>query len=270
MKTIIKTAIFSTLVLFLSACEKVIEVDLEEAQSQVVIEANLQAEDNIITVNISNTAPYFESGNTNKIENATVSLINSANETISLNHIENGEYNASITPIYGAEYTLRVVYNGETYEANSILPNQVQIDSAFSQYQEAFGPSEAGYQVFLRYSDPANENNYYRLRHYLNNELQNTTADLQMLNDNFNDGNRVQTQLFLKTFDPGDVVNVELIHFDESSYDYFSSLSDIVGSNNGPNSGSAAPGNPISNWTNNALGYFSCSTSSFYSVVVEE
>lgn len=270
MKTIIKTAIYSTLVLFLTACEKVIEVDLEEAQSQIVIEGNLEAENNSISVKISSTAPYFESGSTNKIENATVTLENDANESITLAHTQNGEYSANLSPVYGAEYTLKVIHNGETYEANSVLPNQVEIDSAFSMYQEAFGPSEAGYQVFLRYTDPANENNYYRLRHSLNNELQNTSADLQVLNDNFNDGNQVQTQLFLKTFDPGDEVNIELIHFDEASYDYFSSLSDIIGSNNGPNSGSAAPGNPISNWTNNALGYFSCSTSSFFSLVVEE
>ena len=91
---------------------------------------------------------------------------------------------------------------------------------------------------------------------------------MQVLNDNRNDGNQVRTSLMMKTFQSGDLVEIELIHFDEASYNYFSTLGDIIGSSRGPNSGSAAPGNPISNWTNGALGYFSAYSADVAEIVI--
>jgi len=254
----------------LASCEKVIDVELEDSTPKIVIEAVLQEGESDFVVSISKTAPYFDNQSPKVIDDAIVLLSDDKNNTYEIHNIGNGKYKKSMKASTNTEYQLQVKIDGTAYLATSYLPEKVAIDSVYDVYEEGFGPRESGYTVYLQYSDPANVPNYYRVTHDLNGEYQNNAEDLQVLNDNNNDGNQARIPLFMQTFQKGDAVNLSLIHFDESSYDYFSSLGDIIGGNMGPNSGSAAPGNPISNWSNNALGYFSTYSADTVSLVVGE
>ncbi len=270
MKKIIYSTIISLLIMSQYACEKVIDVDLDEADQELVIEALLEEGLHNFQVIISKTAPYFDNQPTEKIDNATVTLSDGGDNTYAIPNINDGTYEALIHAEANKTYTLRVELDGNEYTAESYLPGQVQLDTVYAEYEEGFGPQDEGYVVYFKYTDPANTDNYYRVRHYLNDELQNTGEDMQIFNDNLNDGNTVRYPLFLKTFDFEDTVAVELIHFDEASYDYFNSLADISGASTGPNSGSAAPGNPISNWTGNILGYFSAYSNDSLTLIITE
>lgn len=257
-----------SITLLISSCEKVIDVDLKDAEAELVIEAVLQEGKNEFVVSISKTAPYFDNTQSEIIDDAMVTL-KIGNETIvDIPSIGNGHYANTITATTDTEYQLEVELDGLIYTANSYLPEVVLIDSVYAVFEEGFGPRESGYTVYVKYTDPAVVSNYYRLQHSLNGAYQNKAEDLQVMNDNRNDGNQVRIPLMMKTFQKGDLVKIELIHFDEGSYDYFNSLGDIIGSGRGPNSGSAAPGNPISNWTNGALGYFSSISSDTSSLVI--
>lgn len=57
------------IVIIFGACEKVIDVPLEESDKQIVIEAKLHEGIQNFRVDISKTAPYFEDIMPEKIEN---------------------------------------------------------------------------------------------------------------------------------------------------------------------------------------------------------
>lgn len=268
MKSLKYLVTFLSIALLASSCEKVIDVDLIDEDPELVIEAVLKEGKHEFVVSISKTAPYFDNTPSEKIDNAKVLLKIGNGNIIDIPSLGNGTYADTITAADNTEFQLEVDVDGVVYIASSYLPETVAIDSIYAVFEEGFGPRESGYQVYLEYTDPANVSNFYRLLHSLNGEYQNTASDLQILNDNRNDGNQVRIPLMMKTFQKGDLVEVELIHFDEASFDYYSSLGDIIGGGMGSNNGSAAPGNPISNWSNGALGYFSTMSSDTTKIVV--
>lgn len=267
MKSIHIIISFLITLITLISCEKVIDVELEDSEPKIVIEAVLEEGENEFEVKISKTAPYFESSPAEVIETAIVTL-SFENNTIEIPNTGNGSYKTIISAVPNSEYRLDVIIDEVFYTAYSYLPESIPIDSAYAIYETGFGPKETGYTVYVIYSDPIGTNNYYRLTHSLNGDFQNLAADLRVLNDNNNDGSQPRIPLSFNAFEEGDIIDINLIHFDEASYDYFSSLGDIIGSNNGPNSGSAAPGNPISNWSNYALGYFSAYSKSSTRLVI--
>ncbi|ALO14091.1 hypothetical protein L21SP5_00412 [Salinivirga cyanobacteriivorans] len=267
MKYLLKSLYFILIILSAISCEKVIEVDLDDSEPKLVIEATLLEGDNECKVVISKSAPYFDSSPIEKIDNATVTLYFEGNELV-IPNVEPGEYRLQVDAEADVEYKLEVEVEGNLYTAFSYMPQSIPIDSIYAIYEEGFGPFESGYTVYVMLSDPAGIANYYRFTHYLNGEYQNEADDLLVLDDNLNDGSQPMIPLRQQAFEEGDMVEVNLIHFDEASYDYFRTLGDIIGSGMGPNSGSAAPGNPISNWSNNALGYFSAYSYSSASIEI--
>ncbi|MEM6265488.1 MAG: DUF4249 domain-containing protein, partial [Bacteroidota bacterium] len=250
--------------LTMMACEKVIDVDLNEADRQLVIEAQLEEGEHVFEVYVTETGPYFSAGEQPIIRDAVVRLTDDQglDELIPVN--DDGFYTATIRAQAGRTYTLMVEIQGEVYQATSFLPSQVVLEDLLPEFQEARGPIEEGYLLYFYYNDPPNVPNFYRAVHRINGVAQLTGEDLQVVNDNINDGSYTRFPLFGQIFDPGDTVEVELIHFDEASYDYFSSLGDIIDTGGGPNSGSAAPANPVTNWRGPAdiLGYFTAYSSS--------
>lgn len=263
---------YITLSLFLligTSCEKVIDVDLKDASPELVIEAVILEGENDFTVKVSRTAPYFDNTPAEKIDNAKVSLKFNG-ETIDVPNVGRGEYITPLNAKVNTAFLLEVEVDGKSYSATTTLIEKVAIDNVYYEYEEAFGPREAGYTVYVKYSDPSNSTNFYRLTHFLNGEYQNTSKDLQVFDDSKTNGNQVKTPIRGKTFEKGDVIELQLIHFDEASYDYFNSLGDIINTGGGPNGGSAAPGNPLSNWSNNALGYFSAYSMDIASIIISE
>lgn len=269
MKTIKIILIAAVNLLFLNSCEKVIDIDLEESDSQITIEAQLEEGNHLFSVFVTKTAPYFDSQKNENIEDAIVTLSDDANNVYHIPHVKNGEYSLQINTMANKTYSLQAEIDGEIYEASSYLPPKVMLNEVYFEYQQGFGHMEEGYNVYFRYNDPAGEPNFYRVIYYLNDEIQLKSENLQVLNDNLNDGNTARFPLFQKVFQPGEKVTIKLMHLDEASYDYFSSLSDIVGGQMGPNSGSAAPGNPITNWSGGILGYFCAFSSDTLSTVIQ-
>lgn len=242
--------------LLVTACEKVIDVELNDADPKIVIEAVLMEGENDFEVKISRTAPYFDNSPSEKIDDASITL-KYGGETINVPSIGNGSYSVPVNAIINTEYHLEVNVDNEVYNASTTMLDKIAIDTIYYEYEEGFGPRESGYYVYIKYTDPGDEENFYRITYDLNGEYQNSEKSLKVFNDLRSNGNQPKESLGSKFFEEGDEVKVRLIHFDEPSYDYFNSLNDIIGGGGGPSGGAAAPGNPLSNWSNNALGYFS-------------
>jgi len=265
----IKLLPFAIISLFFS-CEKVIDIDLNESEKQVVIEAKLSEGTQSFSVIISQTAPYFESQSPQSVDNAIVTLRDETGSALLIPFQQNGIYTSEVTAISGRTYTLDVQIEDKIYTANTFLPEKVELTELYTEFRAAMGPNDEGYLVYFRYEDPPGVKNYYRVVHSVNGVPQNTGEDLQVLNDDFNDGSNARFALFQQFFQIQDTVEVVLQHFDETSYDYYNSLGDIVSGGVGFGGGSVAPGNPNSVWSDDALGYFSAIHSDTLSIIVSE
>lgn len=236
------------------SCEKVIDVDLNEANPAVVIEGNLNYEQGHLEVKITKTASYFGNDNMDKISNAKVIFKHHTGELIEINETSPGVYEDNhILVRPGNLYGLAVEIDGKEYTAESFLRESVPIDSVAYGYYQGNGFFDSGYRVKLYFSDPPDTDNYYRIKVYREGTLQNGVGDLIVFDDSAINGKMIEVTLRGQIFSEGDKAKVEMISLDKNAFEYFSGLRELINTN----PGSPAPANPISNFSNGALGYFS-------------
>ena len=259
------TLLFITITLLFS-CQKVIDVDLNDANPKLVIEANYTAQDSTVRVLISYTANYF-SGNPNPtVNNASVQIIdqNGISTTIPFN--ANGAYILSnYIPQFNTNYTMNVIVNGVTYSSSCFLPAVVNQEPITTQFlPDGFFGSAPFYLTFWRFNDPVGEENYYQARVTYNDTIKDGVFDLIIQDDKLINGNLAQRPIFTKLFQQFDTVEIEMRSISKTVYNYYYELQSLGGGQN-----SAAPANPSYYWTNKALGYFSCYGTSTQSLIIQ-
>lgn len=253
--------------MFISGCEKVIDVDLNEASPALVIQGNLSADQKVAEVKLTMTTSYFDTLSPEKVTGAKVSLEDDKGYKIVLNEKLKGVYAAfGLNPVYNTLYRLTVETKDNTYQAESVLIPPVTIDSVTWEYDEGNSFFDAGYYLNVWFFDPPSIQNYYRIQVYRNGLLKRSMDDLIVFNDRYVDGNKVEISLFNDPYYLNDTVLVKLISLDKNAYDYLSTLGELI--NNNP--GSAAPSNPNTNFSNGALGYFSAWSSDTLQVIIRE
>lgn len=253
--------------LFISGCEKVIDVDLNEASPALVIQGNLSSDQKVAEVKLTMTTNYFDTLSPGKVTGAKVSLEDDKGQKIVLNETLKGVYAAfGLNTFYNTQYRLTVESKNEIYQAESVLNPPVAIDSVTWEYDEGTSFFDAGYYLKIWFFDPPSIQNYYRIQVYRNGLLKRSMDDLIVFNDRYVDGNKVEISLFNDPYYLNDTVLVQLVSLDKNAYDYFSTLGELI--NNNP--GSAAPSNPNTNFSNGALGYFSAWSSDTLKVIIRE
>jgi len=251
------------LVLFAS-CEKVIDVDLNKATPQIVIEANLLEGTHNFKVRVSQTSSYFDNQASPAIINAHVILHDSSN-TMELQNSGNGYYQLeNYTAVSNANYILTVTVDGNSYNATSFMPPAVELDSLIYEYVPNADVSQSGYRVMCSWKDPINVTNYYRLISSKNNVAELKSNNLIALEDRLSDGLSVTVPLYSTIYQENDTVKVSLLSIDKNGYDYFNTLSQVAMNNNG-----TAPANPNTNFTGGALGYFVAASSSDKTIIIK-
>ena len=254
-------------VLLLFGCKKVIDVDLNEANPEVVIEANLSNTTNYAEVLLTKTGSYFGDSPIEDITGAEVIIENEFGSRFVLNEIEAGVYRADeILFPEEATYQLFVDVAGDKFESSSKLNTAVLIDSLTYYYDEGFAFLDAGYIVKIYFVDPPEIDNYYRIKVFENDTLKNDSEDLIIFDDRLIDGQALEVNLRGVIFDVNDTVSIQLISLDEGAYEYFHTFQELIN----VNPGSAAPANPTSNISNGALGYFSAWSADEKTVIIEE
>jgi hypothetical protein len=235
------------------ACEKVIDIDLADSKSTIVIEATITNNRDPFTVLVSKTSPYFGTATTNLVSGAKVSV-----------RVENGipKYFKESSPgVYKLEkttataknwYIVDVEYEGVTYSARSYMHDLVPIMDFSLSYFDGFGLFDSGYKVNCFIRDPAGIKNYYRMKIFVNGKL--NEDEINIYSDELFDGKVIGLVQHSAVFKETDNILVELQSIDKATYDYFSTLESISGIEMIQ---SASPANPISNFNNGALGYFS-------------
>lgn len=245
-----------------SSCEKVIDLDLENAEAKIVIEGNVSDQLENQYVRISKTIPFSTNNTFNGFKGAKVTLSTTSGSSINFAEVSDGLYKSQqFKGIPGTKYKLEVLADGKVYTAESTMPFPVVPDSIGFKKLNFFGNTTIYPTVF--YKDPANIQNQYRYILKINNKFQ---SDI-VFEDRFNDGNEVSDIIIYDGDDikSGDTIDIEMQSIDRKVFKYYFAISQIDG-NGGP---PVAPANPDSNFNNGALGIFSAYTKSTLNVLVK-
>ena len=261
--------IIALLIVFTS-CQKVIDIDLNAATPQYVIESVLLEGTQDFAVRVTKTSNYFSTDKATSVNNATVSLKKENGAALNLINENNGYYKAvKYTATNKTNYSVTVSVDGKTFEASSYLPKPITLDTVELEKDNGnpFGGAakDSIYQLYCVFQDPTGETNYYQIKTVVNGIPNDKGENILVFDDRFSNGNKIRIPIFTTEFKLNDKVEIELLSIDKKVYDYFNTLSTLV--SNGNNS--AAPANPLTNWSNGALGYFGAVSSSKKVVVVK-
>ena len=251
------------LALAFTSCEKIVSIDLNKANPQMVIEGIVTDQQVPDSVVLSKTGNYFEpSLYFPPVPNAFVTISDNLGTIDTLREVLPGTYRSSaLSGIPGRTYMLTVDAEGKVYNAVSTMPEKVTIDSLYVTPFRAFD-GDKGYNLYVMFKDPPTPGNYYRVNLSINRPLPPdsiTGERYHLFSDKLTNGNEVTLRMRIgRSVVTGDSLTVELLCIDKASYDYFSTLNDILTSDRAPTS--LAPTNPNTNLTNGSLGYFSAYT----------
>ena len=253
----------------ITSCTDVIDVEVQEGQSRLVIQASLDWEKgttgNEQVVKLSTSTEFFETTSNTAVTGASVSVTNdvSGAEFVFAGQ-NNGEYTTSeFVPILNESYTLTVIHNGETYTANETMMTVTEITDLYQGFEDGFDDEEL--ELHVEFTDPEDEDNFYLFKFQKQGDL---LPEFEVGDDEFVNGNELdwwyeieedEDTDKIEALAPGDVVSIEMYGISEAYYGYMDILIDQIG---GVGIFSATPvavkGNCINltNPDNYAHGYF--------------
>lgn len=246
------------------SCEKVVELDLGDAEQMLVVEGIVHDSLGDNFVQISKSKPFNDNnGGFEQVSGAIVSISDNSGNNYLLTEIEPGKYNSNtLKGVSGRTYTLQVNIAGKIVYAQSYLPSKVELDSlSYEKINAPFGGSDNEkdqYRVFTHFHDPENVVNYYRFKPFTGSEQ---SKGFLSLDDRLIEGDDVDFPMFLTEYEEGDTATIQLLSVDEANYRYFNA---IDASQNGE-----VPGNPETNLVGeNVVGYFGAYAKSEKSLVI--
>ena len=248
--------------LFTISCEEVVDVDLNNSEPKLVIEAIIKWKKGTTgenqTIKLSLTNDFY----TNDIlpaNGALVTITNSANVVFNFVQVPNTEDYVcdNFQPVIGETYHLEVLYDGELYTATDTLYPTPDIINVEQETVTGFG-GEDQIQVKYFYQDNGAEENYYLLRVKNPNKQ---IPEFGVISDEFFQGNIMFGFYGSSETEPGITLDLSVQGISKEYHNYMNKLITIAGSGSG-NPFATPPatvrGN-ISNTTNNPnypLGYF--------------
>ena len=220
--------IFMTLVFF-TGCEDVVDIDLDEGETRLVIEASIiwfkGESGQRQNIKITKTTPFYEE-ETIGVESAQVRITSQQGEEFNFIHIANGNYvNSNFNPIIENTYSLEVLYKGERYTASEKMIPVTEIDTVEQSASGGFGGDEIEIKVY--YQDPEDQRNYYLFK-FLGTEL-----NLEIYEDEFSNGNRIFGYYSNEDLEAGDEIGIEMMGISRDYYDYLFILRSQLGTNEG-------------------------------------
>ena len=249
----------------LGACQRVIQVDLNSSNPQIVIQAYVTDQPLQDTVIITKTGNYFTPGNYPRVNGATVVISDGLGLVDTFVQVDSGKYaTRHLTGIPGHTYTMKTIVNGKEYDAVSTMPYPVDIDSVTSNL--VGNAPDTSYHVHVYFIDPAGTTNFYMVTGYINGLIQDSTGDIALDQDKYTNGLIQNVRLRMVNPVTNDSIKVSLMCIDANTYNYWSVVRSITGRANPVST--ATPQNPPTNILGGALGYFSAYSVRSKSIVI--
>ena len=243
------------------SCRKVIDLELKDSDPQIVLKGEVNDGEIVHTLSITKSVAFNQDNVFPGVVGASVVLTDNVGNSETLVDLGNGNYETvNLLAVAGRTYTFTVIAEGETYIASSTIPGIVPLIGLAFLPTSFFG--DTGVIIVPKFLDPVGIKNSY-LFYFYNPSNPEENSDFIISNDDFADG-QLNQQPFFGNWTPksGDSVVYLMWGIDTPVYEYYYSF-DINTSGN-----SGAPANPVSNWSNNALGYFTAQNLQTYSALV--
>lgn len=261
MKTIayIKFFLLITLVFIMFSCQKVVVLDLNTAETKLVIEGNITTDPGPQTVFVSTSGSVYTAEGIEPVGNATVMIKDETGQVDTLEMYTAGlYYTYDLTAKENVEYNIEVQYNSKIYTGSEVFPVEKKIDSLWQVVNEGIfgnGLNEDGdttYNIYCRFKDPEETLDYYRIVVYINDTLvQSGFGSYLVFDDELINGQLYDYEITGTGAIKGDNLKIELQSTGYNTYVYYTGLNDALSGGLG-----STPYNPISNLSNDALGYF--------------
>ncbi len=240
-------------VILLTSCQKIVNIDLNNASPNIVIEAVIDNGPGPYMVKLSKTGSYFDTPVLPPVHGAKVVISDNNGIVDTLTEDSVGRYFAyKIDGIPGTKYSLSVQVDNVVYTANSTMMSAVNIDSLGIEVTQRFslgGRARKDSSLTIHFRDPANEKNYYRIK-FIEKKLI-SPSSYRLYSDVYTNGEEIDLRVGRAL--RGDTDIIELISLDQYAYDYYRTLADIIRTNLIFGS---TPANPNTNLSHGALGYF--------------
>lgn len=247
---------------FLLSCQEDVVLDLKKIEKKLVVEAKVTNGSPLATVCLSYSQNFYDTPEYKLLSNAQVILADEEGnaETLVLN-AENNYESKEIQAQPGKSYMLKIAVDGQSFEVATTLPPLVEVTSV-NFVPNPFSATTDSLNIFVNVRDRVGEDNFFRLR--VNKISSLPTDEYYLVDDSFGKDGLITMPIYFKNFTFGDTVVIELYHLNESTYKYYSGLSEnLNGSFN-----SIAPGNPVSNMPDDIYGFFAGYTVDRDTVVV--
>lgn len=269
-RALLQVAFSVLVVLIFSGCQKVINVDLNNAAPRIVIEGLITDGTGPYSITISKSGSYFNQPDLPPVTGAEVIITDNAGTIDTLTEIKPGVYLTSITNgIPGRTYTLKVSSENMEYTGSSTMLSHVDIDSlslskSQSQHFDFGGNTgnEINVELNCYFRDPA-EKNFYRIKVFTNDTAR--AENYRLYDDQYTNnqviGLRVAHVSVKHTY------IIYLLSIDKVTFGYYRTLEELLHTN--PIFGST-PANPNTNLNNGALGYFGAAAVSSRTITITE
>ena len=244
--------------IMIGSCEDVVELDLNNADPRLVIDASIELEEDRTTfarVLLTRTADFYTEGNP-VVEGAMITIDDDQGNNYVLTDVGFGLYSAEIrTAEDGISYTLRIEEGNNIYTATEQLVRTSPLIEVEQEIVTGFGDDVLKLTGF--YNDPPGLGNYYLFEY---EDPLNQQVDVG--DDEFLDGNTSPTIFFFEDFEAGDLATFRSKGIDQECYNFYRKLLDQSGEGSGGGPFSTPPATVRGNIINSTnperypFGYF--------------
>lgn len=220
--------------LFLSSCQDIVEVDLPNESTRLVIDGDI-TNSTQAKVLLTTTASFYNDGATPTVSNAVITMYENGTTPFPMTEVDSvpGLYISGKSGSLNSSYHLEIVIpegeaglTGGTYETIPERINRVPtIDSIFVKFQEASLFFDEGYYAFFKTTEPEGIGDFYRWKSYKNGVFQNEPFDLSIAEDRIVDGNTFERfEILDEPSEIGDVIRIEQLSITKNAFDYYALL----------------------------------------------
>ncbi len=190
-------------VLFFTSCEDTIDVNLEESNPQLIVDAWLDNNNQRQDLRISRSLPYFTNEFTPGVENALVIVKNNNGTEYQFAHETDGLYAVNLPEnefigSVGDSFELSIAIDNKNYLAKTMMHRVTPIDSLVQEFRddEVFTEDGIYCQVFARDFDGLGDS--YWIKSFINDQYLNRPFEINIAYDaGFDSGGELDGFVFI-------------------------------------------------------------------------
>ena len=230
--------------LTLTSCENVIQLEGIKSESLLVVEAMITNQSGEQVVKLSKSQNYFDNTTPTNVLNANVQVQDNLGTIYTFKDVKNnGNYvwtpanSTQSMGVVGRKYTLKVIAEGETYQATTELKRVPKIDSVLYQFGEADQNQQVktdiaeGYEPQFYAQDLRGVGDCYLIKSYKNGKILGNLTNFSLSYDaSFNKGDGadgfqfiapIRRSIAYELFKENDLLKVELFSITEDHYNFW-------------------------------------------------